>query len=311
MYLDRRETDMFDPHKQKTLTLNRRRILGGMAGGIAAAALGRSGRLTAAEAPSTAAPPAAQQKGRIKQAACMGAFGRANMEERSQTCIQLGLLGIDMVDPKDWPILKKYGLICTMVNSATIAKGLNRLENHDEILAILRKSIEDAANNGYPNVICFSGNRAGISDDVGLRNCAEGLKKIAPFAEEKKVTLCMELLNSKRNHKDYQCDRTAWGAELCQKVGSPRFKLLYDIYHMQVQEGDVIATIRENIRYIGHIHTAGVPGRNEIDESQELYYPAIMQAIAELKFEGYVAHEYSPKGNALESLKKAVSLCDA
>jgi len=156
----------------------------------------------------------------------------------------------------------------------------------------------------------MSGNRAGLSDEEGAANCVAGLKQIAAFAEEKKVNVCMELLNSKRNHKDYQCDRTAWGAEVCKKVGSPRVKLLYDIYHMQVQEGDVIATIRENIEWIAHFHTAGVPGRHEVDETQELYYPAIMQAIVDLKFDGYVAHEYSPTRDPVESLKNSVAICD-
>ena len=183
----------------------------------------------------------------------------------------MGIKGVDLVGPNDFLTLKKYGLLATMINSGSIPKGFNRKENHEGLIAGLRKAIEAAAENAYPNVICFSGNREGLPDDVGLANCVEGLKKLAPFAEEKKVTLCMELLNSKRNHKDYMCDHTAWGAEMCKQVGSPRVKLLYDIYHMQIQEGDVIATIRENIQYIGHFHTAGVPGRNEIDDTQELY----------------------------------------
>ena len=233
---------------------------------------------------------------------------KMSIEQMCQVCVQLGLHGIDFVSPNDWPTLKKHGLICTMAHSG--ASGLNRKQNHEKAVAALRKAIEAAAEAGFPNVLCLSGNRAGCRTRRGRPTASQGLKQIAAFAEEKKVTVCMELLNSKRNHKDYQCDRTAWGVEVCKKVGSPRVKLLYDIYHMQVQEGDVIATIRENIQYIAHFHTAGVPGRHEIDETQELYYPAVMRAIVDLKFDGYVAHEYNPTRDPVESLKKSVAICD-
>lgn len=249
----------------------------------------------------------AKLKGRIKQAITPGVLRKMPLEQMCQVCVQLGLYGLDFVSPNDWPTLKKHGLICTMASGAS---GLNRKQNHEKAVATLHKSIDAAAEAGFPNVLCLSGNRAGLSDEEGAANCVEGLKQIAAFAEEKKVTVCMELLNSKRNHKDYQCDRTAWGVEVCKKVGSPRVKLLYDIYHMQVQEGDVIATIRENIQYIGHFHTAGVPGRHEIDETQELYYPAIMRAIVDLKYDGYVAHEYGPTRDPLQSLKQSVAICD-
>jgi hydroxypyruvate isomerase len=294
-------------NRDERAAVSRRELLKGVAAGAAMAGLGLgAGRLAAEE---KAAAPAL--KGRIKQAACGGVFGKATFEEKCKICKDLGLHGIDLVGSNEWPTLKKYGLIGTMCPGGHgIGKGFNRKENHEGILDGLRKAIEATAAAGFPNVICFSGNRAGLADDEGAANCVEGLKKIAGFAEEKKVTVCMELLNSKRNHKDYQCDRTAWGADVCRKVGSPRVKLLYDIYHMQVQEGDVIATIRESIASIGHFHTAGVPGRNEIDDSQELYYPAIMRAIADLKFEGYVSHEYGPRKEALESLKKAIAICD-
>lgn len=253
-------------------------------------------------------PQPAKLKGRIKQAITPGVLRKMSFEQVCQVCSQLGLYGIDFASPDNWPMLKKHGLICTMAHSG--AGGLNRKENHEKAVAALRKAIEMTAEAGFPNVICMSGNRAGLSDEEGAANCVEGLKKIAAYAEEKKVNVCMELLNSKRNHKDYQCDRTAWGASVCKKVGSPRVKLLYDIYHMQVQEGDVIATIRENIEYIAHFHTAGVPGRHEIDDSQELYYPAIMRAIVDLKFNGYVAHEYGPTRDSVESLKQSVAICD-
>ena len=288
--------------------ITRRHLLTTAAAGAALAAVGLAAQPAAAEEKAAAA---LKLKGRIKQAACGGVFGKMSFEDRCKTCKDLGLHGIDLLGPKEFDTLKKYGLICTMVRAGGgIGKGFNRRENHEQLLAGLREGIEATAAAGFPNVICFSGNRDGLADDAGLAACVEGLKKIAAFAEEKKINVCMELLNSKRNHKDYQCDHTAWGAEMCKQVGSPRVKLLYDIYHMQVQEGDVIATIRESIQYIGHIHTAGVPGRHEIDESQELYYPAIMRAIVDLKYEGYVSHEYSPKGDAMAALKKAIEICD-
>ncbi len=283
-------------------SLGRRRFVQGMGAGALAAGLLCALAQGAEE-------KQAVPKGRIQQAICRGVLRKMPFEKICQVAAELGLKGIDLVRPEDWSTLKKHGLICTMVPCHGLTKGLNRKENHSECLAAIRKSIEAAAEAGYPNVICFSGNRNGLDDATGLANCVEGLKQVASLAEQKRVTLCMELLNSKRNHKDYQCDRTAWGAEMCKKVGSERVKLLYDIYHMQVQEGDVIATIREHIEWIGHFHTAGVPGRHEIDQSQELYYPAIIRAIAELKYDGYLAHEYSPQGEPLAALKKAIALC--
>jgi hydroxypyruvate isomerase len=282
--------------------VSRRRLLQGAA---AAAAWGPAALSAAAEERPSGGP----LRGRIQQAARPGVFGRLSIEAMCEVSVRLGLKGLE-VGPNDWATLKKYGLVCTIAGSHNLTKGLNRKENHGECLAIIRKSIENAADAGWRNVICFSGNRAGLDDETGAANCAEGLKQIAGLAEKKKITLCMELLNSKHDHKDYQCDHTAWGVAVCKKVGSPRVKLLYDIYHMQIQEGDVIATIRENIEYIGHFHTAGVPGRHEIDETQELNYPAIMRAIADLKYEGYVAHEYTPRGEPLASLTKAVAICD-
>jgi hydroxypyruvate isomerase len=296
---------MKNPTMKNADGISRRDLLKNIARGAVLAAAGFKSQAIGAEDK----PAAPQLKGRIKQAACGGVFGKnKTFEEKCEICVKLGLKGMDFIGPNEWPTLKKHGLICTMVQGG--AKGFNRKENHDSCIESLKKNIELTAEAGFPNVIVFSGNRDGISDEAGMENCAEGLKKIAAFAEEKKINVCMELLNSKRNHKGYQCDRTTWGAEVCKKVGSPRIKLLYDIYHMQVQEGDVIATIRENIQYIGHFHTAGVPGRNEIDESQELYYPAIMRAIVDLKYEGYVAHEYGPRKDPFESLAKAVQICD-
>ena len=289
------------------MNTTRRDTLKTLAAGAALAAIGLNVRPGLAQDK----PAAPALKGRIRQAACGCAFPKGmTLEQKCELCVKLGRKGMDFVGPSEWSTLKRYGLICTLTPSFGLAKGLNRKENHEEFLAVLRKSIEASAAAGFPNVVCFPGNREGLADDIGAEVTAEALKKIAPFAEEKKVNLCMELLNSKRDHHDYQCDRTAWGADVCKRVGSPRVKLLYDIYHMQIQEGDVIATLREFMPLIGHIHTAGVPGRHEVDDSQELYYPAIMRAIADLKYDGYVSHEYTPVKDAATSLADAVRICD-
>ncbi len=249
-------------------------------------------------------------KGTIRQSVCRWCYGSIPLETLARASAEMGLRSIELVEPSDWGVLKRYGLICAMTPSHSIGKGLNRIENHDECLAKIRAGIDAAAEAGFPNVICFSGNRAGMDDDEGLKHCETAIKNVVGYAEQKKVTLCMELLNSKRNHKDYMCDRTAWGGQLVRQVGSGRFKLLYDIYHMQVQEGDVIATIREYADCIGHYHTAGVPGRHEIDETQELNYPAIMRAIVETGFQGYVGQEFVPRRDPLTSLRQAVAICD-
>jgi hydroxypyruvate isomerase len=270
--------------------------------------LAAAGAALARELRAEDAPPA--RKGRIRHSVCKWCFGKTSLEDLAAFCAAQGIASIELVGPKDWPVLKKHGLICAMTPSHGIVKGLNRKENHAECLKAIRDAIEATAAAGFPNVICFSGNRGGMGDEEAWANCAEALKQVTPLAEDKGVTLCMELLNSKRSHADYHCDRTTWGVELCKRVGSPRFKLLYDIFHMQIMEGDVIDTIREHIAHIGHIHTAGVPGRNEIDETQELCYPPIMKAIADLKFSGYVAQEFIPKRDPLTSLRQAIDLCD-
>ena len=250
------------------------------------------------------------KNGRLKQSLCRWCYNKIELETLAAHARKIGLPGIDLIGPGDFATLKKHGLISTMTTSHGITKGLNRKENWDECLGKIREGIEANAANGYPNVICFSGNTDKMDPTEGMKNCAEALKKIMPLAEEKKVTVQMELLNSKRNHKDYMCDNSKWGVALVKMVGSERFKLLYDIYHMQIDEGDVIATIKENKDYYGHYHTGGVPGRNEIDESQELYYPAIAKAIIDTGFTGYFAHEFIPKREPLASLDAAVKLCD-
>jgi len=235
------------------------------------------------------------------------------LDELCGHAARIGYRGIDLLGPKDWPVLREHGLVCALGSlgePVTIEKGLNRVENYGPILDALARGIEQAAESQVPNLVCFSGNRAGMSDAEGLENCARSLRQIAPYAEEKAVTLCVELLNSKVDHKDYMCDHTAWGAALVRKVGSPRVKLLYDIYHVQIMEGDVIRTIRENVGAIAHFHTAGVPGRHEIDERQELCYPAICRAIVETGYTGYLAQEFVPTDEPLRALEAAFRICD-
>jgi hydroxypyruvate isomerase len=250
------------------------------------------------------------KNGRINQAVSRWCYGKLPLDEFCTACKKIGLKGIDLLDPNDFATVKKHNLICTMVNTHGLTKGINRQENHAECLAKIRSAIDAAAEYGLPNVISFPGNRAGTSDEDGIENSVAALKQIVGYAEQKKVTICLEYLNSKVNHKDYMFDNMKWGVQVCKRVGSERVKILYDIYHAQIMEGDIIRTIRTYKDYIGHYHTGGNPGRNEIDETQELYYPAIMRAIAETGFTGYVAHEFVPKRDPLESLSNAVRICD-
>lgn len=255
-------------------------------------------------------------KKNINHSVCRWCYNSIPLDEFCAAAKKMGIVAIDLVGPKDWPTLQKYGLYSSMCNGAEInlVDGFNDKQFHEQLIKNYTEYIPLMEKHGYKNVICFSGSRRGIDDETGWNNCAEGLKKLIPIAEKHNVTLVMELLNSKVDHKDYQCDKTAWGVELVKRVGSAHFKLLYDIYHMQIDEGDVIRTIRDNHQYFAHYHTGGVPGRNEIDESQELFYPAIMKAIVETGFKGYVAQEFIPskkeKAQQLASLKNAVKICD-
>lgn len=254
-----------------------------------------------------------QLKGRINHSVCKWCYSKIPLEDFAKECQKIGLKSIELLGPAEWPILKKYGLTCALPNGAGmgIEKGFNDLALHDELVKSYEDLFPKLKEAGLTSVICFSGNRRGMSDIDGMRNCAIGLKRLMPSAEKYNVTLIMELLNSKVNHKDYMCDRTDWGAGLCEMVGSEKFKLLYDIYHMQIMEGDVIANIKKYHKYIGHYHTGGVPGRNEIDDTQELYYPAIMKAIVETGFKGFVAQEFIPKRtDAIASLAQGVQICD-
>jgi len=251
--------------------------------------------------------------GRIKQSVCGGVLRKAklSLDDECALLVKMGIVGKDLVGPGDWPTLKKHGLVATMVPGAgSIKDGLNNKAKHPQFLEEFKKNIKAAADAKWPNVICMAGDRAGISDAEGMDNCVTILKEAVKIAEDSQVTLCMELLNSKVNHPGYMCDKSEWGFELCRRVNNPRFKLLYDIYHMQIMEGDLIATIKKNIQHIGHFHTAGVPGRHELDDNQEIYYPAVMRAIVETGYTGYVAHEYSPVREAIPGLIQAIKACD-
>ena len=265
----------------------------------------------AAVSPVIGAAPA--RKGRLKQAICRGVFSGAklDLDGLCRETARLGAVGIDLVGPDAFATLKQHGLIPTMVpGGGGIKKGINDKKNQAEIELKMRESIKAAASAGAPNVIVMAGDRAGISDEEGMENSVTFLNNIKGLAEELKVTLCMELLNSKVNHPGYMCDRTAWGVGVCQRVNSPRVKLLYDIYHMQIMEGDIIRTIRDNIQYIGHFHTAGNPGRHEFDDTQELNYAPICKAIADLGYQGFLSHEYTPTRDPLGTLEKMMQICD-
>src|SRR5690606_32451871 len=245
----------------------------------------------------------------INHAACRWCYNEIPLEKLADEAISIGLKGIDLLKPSEWKTVQDKGLTCSMANPEefSLTEGFNDPENHAALQKTYSEVIPKVSAAGIKNLICFSGNRNGISNEEGLEQCAKGLEPLVKLAEEHNVILTMELLNSKVNHPDYQCDHTPWGVALCDKLGSDNFKLLYDIYHMQIMEGDIIATIRKYHSYISHYHTGGVPGRNEIDESQELYYPAIMQAIVETGFKGFVAQEFVPsRGDDLASLRQGV-----
>lgn len=291
----------------------RRRFLATSAATLAAAHL--SHRLSAADA-------ASGLKGRINHSACKWCYKGIELDDLCRAGKEMGLTSIDLVDPVDFPTLKKHGLTSAMISFpvikdaagnevGSIPHGFNNPANHDLLVQAYEPHIKGSADFGAKHVICFSGNRNGLDDEDGLKNCVAGLKKVLPIAEKHGITLVMELLNSRVNHPDYHCDKSAWGVELCKRLGSTNFKLLFDIYHMQIMEGDIIATIKRDHQYFAHYHTGGVPGRHEIDESQELYYPAIMNAIVNTGYKGHVAQEFIPaRPDKLASLKQAVGICD-
>lgn len=282
-------------------------------GASAAASVGLIACKTNAAMPATETNEMNDLKGNINHSACRWCYSKIPMEEFLKNLNDLGIKAMDLTGPEDWPLMKKYGIHASMCWGAGkgILEGWNDPKLHEELIADYLRVIPLVAEAGYTNLICFSGNRNGMDDTVGLKNCAEGLKKIMPAAEKHGVVIQMELLNSKVDHADYMCDHSAWGVELCKAIGSDNFKLLYDIYHMQIMEGDVIRNIQDYHQYFGHYHTGGNPGRHEINETQELYYPAIMKAIVDTGFKGHVAQEFIPTWeDPIAALKEGITICD-
>jgi hydroxypyruvate isomerase len=280
--------------------ISRRQVIGSVGLALAATALegGPGGRVV--------------QRGRLKQSVCRWCYRGIPLPDLCKAVAEIGLTAVDLIEEKEWPVLADHGLVCSMGSGAggTIPNGLNDPANHDGIVNGLLAALPRAAKAGVPNLITFFGNRKGRSDEDAIGNCVAGLDRVKRAAEEHAVTVCVELLNSKVDHKDYQGDRTSFGVEVVRRVGSPRVKLLYDIYHMQIMEGDVIRTIRDNKEWIAHYHTGGVPGRHELDDGQELNWRAVARAILDTGFTGYVAHEFIPTRDPLTSLREAVALCD-
>ncbi|MCP5539858.1 MAG: TIM barrel protein [Akkermansiaceae bacterium] len=300
--------------------LSRRSFVSGSAAAVASVAATLHHRFGLADE----AAAKAGVKGKVRHSACKWCYKDVSLDDLCAAGKVFGLESVELLMPEDFPTLKKHGLHCAMVSFPTaeieiggkktkvgpIPKSFNRLEHHDALVAAYEPHLKASADAGFTNVICFSGNREGLDDERGLENCAVGLKRLMPLCEKLGVTLSMELLNSKVNHADYMCDHSDWGVELCRRVGSERFKLLYDIYHMQIMEGDVIATIRKHHEFFSHYHTGGVPGRHEIDDTQELYYPAIVKAIVETGFDGWVAQEFIPaREDKIASLRQGVEIC--
>jgi hydroxypyruvate isomerase len=299
--------------------LSRRAALGRIAGSAAVLGLASPapGELNAAEGERT------PRKGNIHHSVsawCYGGLFNAGRNKPAKMtfadfcreCYRMGIESVELLGPAEWPVVKQAGLTCAMCNGPdSIPYGWNRVEHHDDLLGKFEKAIPPVAESGFPHIITFSGNRKGMSDQEGLENCVTGLKRLMPLAEKHKVTVVLELLNSKVDHKDYMADHSAWGVEVCKRVGSERLKLLYDIYHMQIMEGDLMRNIRENAQYFAHFHTGGNPGRNEIDGTQEINYPAVMRTIVAAGYKGFVGQEFVPKGNdPLESLRQAIDICD-
>src|SRR5450755_1062598 len=291
---------------------SRRKLLKNMIAGSAMLATGS--QLLSSYVSKSKSAEALNLKRNINHSVCRWCYESIPWETFCQGVKDIGIPAIDLVQPKDWPTLQKYGRyssMCYVGGDISLTDGFAEPKFHDKLIRQYQEVIPLMVNAGYKDVICFSGSRRGMDDETGLNNCVKGLQPILPLAEKSGITIHMELLNSKVDHHDYMCDHTAWGVALCKKLGSPNFKLLYDIYHMQIDEGDVIRTIQDNNQYIGHYHTGGVPGRHEIDETQELYYPAIMKAILATGFKGYVAQEFIPaEKDKMNSLQKAILICD-
>jgi len=280
--------------------LTRRQAIGVMSAGVAGAMLPRV-------EPVNGLP----REGRLKHSISRWCYGKIPIDDLCEAAKGIGYQSVELLSENEWLVPRKHGLTCAMANGfGQIPVGFNRLDNHDKLVADAEAMIPKVVEAGIPNIVCFSGNRRGLSDAEGIANCITGFKRVTPIAEKLGVTLCLEVLNSKVDHKDYQADHTAWAVQVVQGVASPRLKILYDIYHMQIMEGDVIRTIRDNHQHIAHYHTGGVPGRNEIDETQELNYRCVMQAIADTGFTGFVAQEFVPKRDPIASMKQAFEICD-
>ncbi len=298
-----------------TSRLTRRGLLKGAAGTMAAAAAGLSTTSQAADSERVVV------NGRINQSVCDWCFVNdcsvkpMTLEELARNSAAMGIKSVELVQPKDWNILKKHGLVCALAGSHGFVKGFNDKANHAMCIEKIKQAVDDCAAAGFPTVITFSGFRNGIPDDVGLENSVEGLKKVIGYAEKKKINLCMEVLNSRvetemKGHPGYMGDSVEWVGEVCKRIASPRMTMLFDIYHVQIMQGDIITRIKKWHEYIGHYHTAGVPGRNELDDNQEVNYPPIMRTIVETGYKGYVAQEFIPTRNPLKVLREAVALCD-
>ncbi len=289
--------------------LSRRGLIGGVA------ALGAAGVATATTGRAAETELYRAKNNRVQQSVVPWCFRPMTLEELCVLAVRLGLPSVELTTPNNFPLLKKHGLVCALTGSHGFAKGFAHVEEHAECLKVLRERIDATAAAGFPSVITFSGFRRGISDEAGTKNMVDGLKKIAGYAEEKKVTLCLEMLNSKdkaemKGHPDYFCDDIDRAVEICRLVGSERVKVLFDIYHVQIMNGDVIRRIQQHKAWIGHYHTAGVPGRNEIDDTQEVNYAPIMRAIVETGYRGYVGQEFVPLRDKATSLSEAVRICD-
>ncbi len=303
-------------------SFTRRGLIKRTAGAVAVAAgLPLIGRPRRRPRPRTAGIPRAVTKGRINQSVCDWCFisdasvKPMTLERLCQVSAALGIKSIELVKPEDWHILKKYGLVNALAPSHGFVKGFCDKANHEMCIAEIRKSVDACAEAGFPSVITFSGFRNGIPDDVGLENAVAGLKKVIGYAEKKKINLCMEVLNSRvaeemKGHPGYMGDKVEWVGEVCRRISSPRMKILFDIYHVQIMQGDIITRIRKWKDYIGHYHTAGVPGRNELDDNQEINYPPIMRTIVETGYTGYIAQEFIPTRDPIQGLYQAVKLCD-
>jgi hydroxypyruvate isomerase len=297
--------------------MDRREFLStGALAGAGAAAFGEAGCAESGRAPAAgAAGGATGGAAAYRHSVCHWPFAKLTVDQLAAAAKGVGVASVELLEPDQWAVVRARGLACAVGYAPAgdpktrLTVGWNRRDNHAWLVPGYERGLALAGAAGVPNVICFSGNRGGLSDEEGLAACADGLRRLMPAAERARVTVVMELLNSKVDHKDYQCDRTPWGVELVRRVGSERFKLLYDIYHMQIMEGDVIRTIRDHGRHIGHYHVAGNPGRHEPDASQELNYPAVMRAIAQTGFSGYVAQEFIPTGEPLAALAEAVRTC--